>query len=141
MKVQSTEIKNKPRLIGCVAKSGLVTALTSSIALSEMTKANIRNSILGEDVFAKLTRKSAEKTAEFLSSTKKSSNLDFSKVADKLGKFDIDAVVAKAKENYPQIRKQGLKALGILTAITAVNALVMYTLDKIAAKKANAKTE
>ena len=141
MKVQSTEIKNKPSLIGCVAKSGLVTAVTSSIALSEMTKSNIRNSIIGEDVFTKLTRKSAEKTAEFLSSTKKVPNLDFSKVADKLGKFDIDAVVAKAKENYPQIRKQGLKALGILTAITAVNALVMYTLDKIAARKANTKTK
>ena len=85
MKVQSTEIKNKPSLIGCVARSGLVTALTSSLALPEMTRANIRNSIVGEDVFAKLTRKSAEKTAEFLSSTKKSPNLDFSKVADKLG--------------------------------------------------------
>ena len=141
MKVQSTEIKNKPSLIGCVAKSGLVTALTSSIALPEITKANMRNSILGEDVFTKLTRKSAEKTAEFLSSTKKAPNLDFSRVADKLGKFDIDAVVAKAKENYPQIRKQGLKALGILTAITAVNALVMYTLDKIAAKKANERVQ
>ena len=141
MKVQSTEIKNKPSLIGCVAKSGLVTALTSSIALPEITKANMRNSILGEDVFTKLTRKSAEKTAEFLSSTQKSPNLDFSKVTDKLGKFDIDAVVAKAKEKYPEMRKQGLKALGVLTAITAVNALVMFTLDKIAAKKANAKTK
>ncbi len=141
MKVQSTEIKNKPSLIGCVAKSGLVTALTSSIALPEITKANMRNSILGEDVFTKLTRKSAEKTAEFLSSTQKSPNLDFSKVTDKLGKFDIDAVVAKAKEKYPEMRKQGLKALGVLTAITAVNALVMYTLDKIAAKKANERVQ
>ncbi len=141
MKIESSNTKIQPNLMGSVVRSGILTAVTSSFVLSEMTKANIRNSLKGADLFEKSTRKSAEKTAEFLASAKKSPNLDLSKVADKLGKIDIDAVVAKAKENYPSIRKQGLKALGILTAVTAVNAIVMYTFDKIAAKKAESKAE
>lgn len=141
MKVQSTEVKNKPSLFNCVAKSGVVTALTSSFVIPEMPKAPVCCSVLCDDVYAGMTMKSVAIRTNALYSTKKLPKLDFSKVADKLGNVKLNDIVAKTKEKHPFIKKQGVKALGIFAAITAVNALVMYAIENISAKKADKKAK
>ena len=135
MIVESAKINNKPTLKACVVKSGIYTAVASGLFLPETLKASMKNAIMGKDKFVNAAKMSAEKTAEYLNSKPKALNINFSNVADKLPKIDTEQIVKKAEEIYPAIKKQGMKMLGVLAAITAVNSLVLFVRHKNQSEK------